>query len=404
VYRTGATGSIATKLSLHCEKGLARLGETLHRLFIICRRLPQRVRAGLPAVASSTSRGERGDNCRGAAVALVAQDTSALHFGTQGRADWRALTGAALIGSVVGLGLGAGYLTAGLGDAALHRAETARVALGPNAGFQPAAFEAGALSPQLRGTQGLPAGMDPDAARMAAVAPSRSRELDCLAQAVYFEARGESPRGQQAVATVIMNRVKNPNFPKTVCAVVYQGSTHRNGCQFSFACDGLAERVVERTAWDRARSVAARVLSGAVLRDIGSATHFHTTAVTPDWGSRMLRVAQVGLHVFYRFNPHAKAPVEIEPQEDTAVFASAPAKPAELHLAEALTAPQPVEAKAVAPAAKAVAPAAEAKPPLPKLLDIPPAGLAKAVDAVAPVAVSKTDAPVASNPPAATPS
>jgi len=306
------------------------------------------------------------------------QDTNALNFGLQGRADWRALTNAALIGTVVGIGLGAGYLTAGLGHVALERAEAVRVALGPESGLV-------AASAELRGPQGLPANIDPDAAHMAAAAPTHARELDCLAQAVYFEARGESPRGQQAVATVVMNRVKNPNFPKTVCAVVYQGSTHHNGCQFSFACDGQAERVVEHTAWDRARAIAARTLSGFVLRDVGSATHFHTTGVDPEWGGKMLRVAQVGLHVFYRFNPHAPRAVQAEPDDDSVVFTSAPvaAPPAELRLAQALTTPEPAK-PAVAEAPKPV----EAAP----------------AKAETPSPIAKTDAPISAKPQVATPS
>jgi hypothetical protein len=300
-----------------------------------------------------------------------------LQFGTKARAEWRALTNAALIGAIVGAGLGAGYLTAGLGEAALRRAETARVALGPEAGYAADPAATSVMAGQLRGTERLPAGLDPDAARVVATKPTHARELDCLAQAVYFEARGESARGQQAVATVIMNRVKNPNFPKTVCGVVYQGSARRHGCQFSFACDGQAERVVERSAWGRARTVAARTLSGAVLRDVGSATHFHTTDVAPGWGSKMLRTAQVGLHVFYRFNPRAPRPAQVEDATDEAIFTSAPADPppVELRLAEMI------------PTHEAAMPAVEAKPVL-KLPDLLPA------------APAKTEAPAATAKPA----
>ena len=121
-----------------------------------------------------------------------------------------------------------------------------------------------------------------------------------------------------------MNRVSSPSFPKTVCGVVFQGAaTH--GCQFSFACDGSMRHTLETDAWDRARQVAERALSGVVLADIGSATHFHTTAVQPSWGPQMLRVAQVGLHVFYRLNPHAPA---VRPMEtERAVFVNLPMGP-----------------------------------------------------------------------------
>src|SRR6185503_9989130 len=149
----------------------------------------------------------------------------------------------------------------------------------------------------------------------------RARQLNCLTEAVYFEARGETPRGQAAVAQVVMNRVKSPSFPKTVCAVVFQGAAGR-GCQFSFACDGSMRHGLEAGAWDRARRIAERALTGRVLGDIGNATHFHTIAVQPDWGPQMLRVAQVGLHVFYRFNPHA--PLSRPASDDDAVLPSLP--------------------------------------------------------------------------------
>lgn len=257
--------------------------------------------------------------------------------GIQARADWRALISAAVIGSSVGLALGAVYLGAGLGHVVLdHRsaeqiAETsAALRPGPDPAQLALAIAAPAVAAAVQPT--------PVVERVAAAKPSRASELECLTQAVYFEARGESSRGQQAVATVIMNRTKSPKFPSTVCGVVYQGANRRHGCQFSFACDGRAERVVENTAWQRARGVAARALSGAVLRDVGGATHFHTTEVAPAWGPRMLRTAQVGLHVFYRFNPHGgrqaapRAPAE-------AVFVSAPAQPVQLRLASAVLAP-----------------------------------------------------------------
>jgi hypothetical protein len=167
------------------------------------------------------------------------------------------------------------------------------------------AHDAFAADAPLAADDGWPAGMaDRPALGRRGSALDSARQLDCLTQAVYYEARGETPRGQAAVAQVVMNRVANPSFPKTVCGVVFQGAAS-HGCQFSFACDGSMNHGLEADAWDRARRVAERALSGVVLADIGSATHFHTTAVQPDWGPQMLRVAQVGLHIFYRFNPHA---------------------------------------------------------------------------------------------------
>jgi len=264
---------------------------------------------------------------------------------------------AAGIGSGVGLALGALYLGAGLGQAVLdhNRAEQiADTAAALRAGPESAALALALAAPAEAAAQPASAPA-PVAEQVAKPKASRASELECLTQAVYFEARGESARGQQAVATVIMNRVKNPNFPKTVCGVVYQGANHRNGCQFSFACDGMVERVVESQAWDRARKVAARALSGAVLRDVGSATHFHTVAVAPAWGPQMLRTAQVGLHVFYRFNPH-RARRAAPPVDNQAVFASAKiAQPMELRFASAVLAPAEAADAPVAAAPRAIA-------------------------------------------------
>jgi hypothetical protein len=107
---------------------------------------------------------------------------------------------------------------------------------------------------------------------------------------------------------VVLNRVRHPAFPKSVCGVVFQGAYHRTGCQFSFACDGSMNRNRERGAWGRAQKIASRALAGAVMSEVGSATHFHTTGVAPGWGPRLLRVAQVGMHVFYRFGGRNGAP------------------------------------------------------------------------------------------------
>ena len=135
-----------------------------------------------------------------------------------------------------------------------------------------------------------------------------SRDLDCLADAVYYEARGETPAGQAAVAQVVLNRVRHPAFPKSVCAVVFQGAQGGSGCQFSFACDGSMNHGREPVAWRRAREVAAHALAGFVMPSVGNATHFHVAGVDPGWGPRLLRVAQIGLHVFYRFGGYAGSP------------------------------------------------------------------------------------------------
>ncbi len=152
-------------------------------------------------------------------------------------------------------------------------------------------------------------GLRPAAARPfgAGGALADARETECLTQAVYYEARGETPAGQAAVAQVVLNRVRHPAFPKSVCGVVFQGAQFGRGCQFSFACDGSLRRTRETGAWRRSQKVAARALAGFVMADVGNATHFHAARIGPQWDS-MVRVSQVGLHVFYRLGGRGGAP------------------------------------------------------------------------------------------------
>jgi spore germination cell wall hydrolase CwlJ-like protein len=131
-----------------------------------------------------------------------------------------------------------------------------------------------------------------------------ARELDCLATAIYFEARGEGEQGQMAVAQVILNRAASGEFPGTICGVVYQGESRRNACQFSFACDGIADKVKDRKAWAQAMEIAKKTTSGELyLAEVGDATHYHATYVYPHWAPKMSKITKVGLHVFYRFKP-----------------------------------------------------------------------------------------------------
>lgn len=127
----------------------------------------------------------------------------------------------------------------------------------------------------------------------------RMRATLCLASAIYYEAATEPDEGQRAVAQVVLNRVRHPQWPNTVCGVVYQGSS-APGCQFSFACDGAMARAPMLSAWIRARRVAERALAGEVYAPVGSATFYHTMQVAPAWGRRMTPVAIVGAHIFYR--------------------------------------------------------------------------------------------------------
>ena len=129
----------------------------------------------------------------------------------------------------------------------------------------------------------------------------QARSRDCLANAIYYEARSESDDGQRAVAQVVLNRVRHPGFPASVCGVVFQGSARRTGCQFSFTCDGSMARGPRAAAWDRARRIAAEALDGSVYAPVGNATHYHTRAVLPYWASSLTRAAVVGSHIFYRW-------------------------------------------------------------------------------------------------------
>jgi spore germination cell wall hydrolase CwlJ-like protein len=125
-------------------------------------------------------------------------------------------------------------------------------------------------------------------------------EENCLARAIYFEARSESELGQIAVAKVILNRVKAPEFPKTICGVVYQGSGRRNSCQFSFACDGLPDDVKSAQAWSKAKSVARRTIAGdAKVAALTTADHYHADYVKPKWAKSMKRLVKIGRHIFY---------------------------------------------------------------------------------------------------------
>ena len=129
----------------------------------------------------------------------------------------------------------------------------------------------------------------------------RTRALECLTAAVYYEARSESDQGQRAVAQVVLNRVAHPSYPNTVCGVVYQGSERATGCQFSFTCDGSLAKAPNRMFWYRAENVARAALSGYVERTVGLATHYHTIAIFPYWAPSLRHIITVGAHRFYRF-------------------------------------------------------------------------------------------------------
>ncbi len=135
----------------------------------------------------------------------------------------------------------------------------------------------------------------------AATPADRARAVRCLTQGVYYEAALESTGGQEAVAQVILNRVRDPNYPNTVCGVVFEGAARTTGCQFSFTCDGALSQAPVGWAWTRAASVAERALAGHVAADVGTATHYHADYVHPWWSPTLAKITQIGAHIFYRW-------------------------------------------------------------------------------------------------------
>lgn len=261
--------------------------------------------------------------------------------------------GVAGFGALVGLAVGVAYLGGAVAQSATLRGQATRIAGASQSGFTEEALaaavggldhsalaiarrhdpytvaggaqrdrQASLLAARLERRHGdvrliaasaegvglRPAPVDPARPFRLAGALDESRDLECLTQAVYYEARGEGRAGMQAVAQVILNRVRHSAYPNSVCGVVFQGAGRRTGCQFSFTCDGSMRRRVERGAWTRAREVASRALNGEVYAPVGNATHFHTTGVAPAWRNQLVRVTQVGSHVFYRFGGRRGAP------------------------------------------------------------------------------------------------
>lgn len=158
------------------------------------------------------------------------------------------------------------------------------------------------------GAYGLGTGPAAHALRVDNSGVDRSRAVQCLTAAIYYEAASEPDAGQRAVAQVVLNRVAHPAYPKTVCGVVYQGSEKSTGCQFSFACDGALARVPSRLFWERAAAVARDALSGYVYSPVGLATHYHTVAVHPYWAPSLNFLGTIGAHRFYSFRGPAGRP------------------------------------------------------------------------------------------------
>ncbi|UUR06965.1 cell wall hydrolase [Sphingomonas glaciei] len=134
---------------------------------------------------------------------------------------------------------------------------------------------------------------------------SRLRAIDCLTQAIYYEAASEGVDGGRAVAQVILNRVRHGGYPNSVCGVVYQGSQRVTGCQFTFTCDGSLARTPVAYLWSRSRLIASEALAGRIFAPVGYSTHYHADYVVPYWAASLDKVAVVGRHIFYNFRGSA---------------------------------------------------------------------------------------------------
>ncbi|HKY81378.1 MAG TPA: cell wall hydrolase [Sphingobium sp.] len=137
--------------------------------------------------------------------------------------------------------------------------------------------------------------------RFAGTPDDLARATDCLAAAQLYEA-GDDAVGERAVAQVVLNRVRHPAFPKTVCGVVFQGQERATGCQFTFTCDGALARTPGQAAWERARDIARAALAGKVFKPVGYATHYHTDWVVPYWSGSLDKITAVGTHLFFRWH------------------------------------------------------------------------------------------------------
>ncbi|CAN5464302.1 cell wall hydrolase [soil metagenome] len=198
-------------------------------------------------------------------------------------------------------------------------------------------------------------------------AAERGKALRCLTQAVYFEAGFETRDGQRAVAQTVLNRMRHPGYPKSICGVVYEGAARGSGCQFSFTCDGALQRAISPTVWENAQIIARQALAGFVMKDVGTATHYHADYVYPYWAPTLVKLRTVGAHIFYRwtgpsgqvaafrgrYSGHEDVSAEIMMGADPRILEGAPADMLARERAETLAA---AKAAGVAPAPTGEAP------------------------------------------------
>ncbi len=199
---------------------------------------------------------------------------------------------------------------------------------------------------------------------LTASASDRAAAVTCLTMAIYYEAGNQGDQGEAAVAQVVLNRLRNPLFPKTMCGVVFEGSTLPTGCQFTFTCDGSLNRPPSPAGWKQAGQVAERAIGGYVEQSVGEATHYHTVWVVPYWQSSLVKVAQIGAHIFYRWPGPLGMPVSFRGQyagleELPPQTTDSGGQPAEFAgLAPQLTPPPPLPIEVAEPATPKAPPAA----------------------------------------------
>ena len=215
-------------------------------------------------------------------------------------------------------------------------------------------------------------------------AADHAAALNCLTAAVYYEAASESDEGEAAVAQVVLNRLRHPLFPKTVCGVVFEGSELPTGCQFTFSCDGSLNRHPSADGWKRAQKIAERALGGYVMKQVGEATHYHTQWVVPYWQPSVTKLTQIGAHIFYRWSGGMGSPEAFHGQY--AGFEQAPS---------ALAAQNPQTPTPLPPTAITVATALQTSQPVVALIrvdQISPGAAPSATGAGAVEAVAQTPA------------
>ena len=213
-------------------------------------------------------------------------------------------------------------------------------------------------------------------------ATDRRRALDCLAMAVYYEAASQGDAGEAAVAQVVLNRVRNPLFPKTICAVVFQGADLPTGCQFTFTCDGSLARPPSPGGWKDAVAIARRALDGHVAREVGEATHYHTIWVVPYWQPSVVKLTRLGANIFYRWRGGVGRPGaftaryaggEMLPALPGVIGADLAALKARDHAGAAAVVATPIARASLAVAAGPPAPIQLAQATAPPRLALPPA-------------------------------